>query len=300
MVTLLDELDQAGVVFRSATEPFDTSTPMGRMLVQMLGMFAQFERDTIIDRVIGGMERKAAKGKWKAGSDYLLTGRMRCLQCGKAMIGTRATGRHKTYRYYTCWTLARYDSNRCDFTRLNADAVDTAILDALATFYRTQHTLITDAITTEQHHHTTNTDRRAELTAITAELTKTNHAIDRYLAAFERGTIDDTLVADRLHQLRTTTTQLRNRHDELTLALDDAPTIPDRTTLEQVADHIAKIISAGNHNQTKALIETLVARVTITGPDRLIPVFRIPNPTTTTGPSPLNQRKRSRSVRFAQ
>jgi DNA invertase Pin-like site-specific DNA recombinase len=65
MVTLLDDLDQAGVSFRSATEPFDTSTPMGRMLVQMLGIFAQFERDTIIDRVIAGMERKAAKGKWK-------------------------------------------------------------------------------------------------------------------------------------------------------------------------------------------------------------------------------------------
>src|SRR5690606_24886756 len=56
-----------GVVFRSATEPFDTSTPMGRMLVQMLGMFAQFERDTIIDRVINGMERKAAKELWKGG-----------------------------------------------------------------------------------------------------------------------------------------------------------------------------------------------------------------------------------------
>ena len=67
MVMLLDELDSAGVVFRSATEPFDTSTPMGRMLVQMLGMFAQFERDTIIDRVIAGMERKHAKGKWKGG-----------------------------------------------------------------------------------------------------------------------------------------------------------------------------------------------------------------------------------------
>jgi len=67
MVTLLDELDQCGVAFRSATEPFDTSTPMGRMLVQMLGMFAQFERDTIIDRVINGMERKAAKGLWKGG-----------------------------------------------------------------------------------------------------------------------------------------------------------------------------------------------------------------------------------------
>jgi site-specific DNA recombinase len=67
LVTLLDDLEQAGVVFRSVTEPFDTATAMGRMLVQMLGMFAQFERDTIIDRVITGMERKAASGKWKGG-----------------------------------------------------------------------------------------------------------------------------------------------------------------------------------------------------------------------------------------
>ncbi len=67
LVWLLDELDQAGVVFRSATEPFDTSTPAGRMLVQMLGVFAEFEREMIIDRVINGMERKASKGQWTVG-----------------------------------------------------------------------------------------------------------------------------------------------------------------------------------------------------------------------------------------
>jgi site-specific DNA recombinase len=37
------------------------------MLVQMLGVFAEFEREIIIDRVRGGMERKAAKGKWTGG-----------------------------------------------------------------------------------------------------------------------------------------------------------------------------------------------------------------------------------------
>jgi site-specific DNA recombinase len=67
LVWLLDELDQAGIVFRSATEPFDTSTPAGRMLVQMLGVFAEFEREMIIDRVINGMERKASKGQWTLG-----------------------------------------------------------------------------------------------------------------------------------------------------------------------------------------------------------------------------------------
>ena len=64
---LLEELDAAEVGFRSATEPFDTTTPAGRMMVQMLGVFAEFERATIIDWVIAGMERKAARGEWTAG-----------------------------------------------------------------------------------------------------------------------------------------------------------------------------------------------------------------------------------------
>ncbi|MFN2535953.1 MAG: recombinase family protein, partial [Pseudonocardiaceae bacterium] len=363
MVMLLDELEQTGVVFRSATEPFDTATPMGRMLVQMLGMFAQFERDTIIDRVIAGMERKAAKGKWKggkrpfgyqvdktthtlvidpheativrlifnlyttdrlgsrtiattlndrghrtttggtwsgyqvlraltnriylgeltfrdttvtdthqpiispdtwadaqtildargeshshrasSGSDYVLTGLLRCPQCGKAMIGTRATGRTRTYRYYTCFTLARYDASKCNFTRLNADAVDTAVLDALASFYRTQHELIADAITTAQaQHQAAHTDRHAELAAVEADLTKTGQTIDRYLAAFERGTMDENLVADRLSQLRTKTTQLRAHRDELTRTLDDKPTTPEPATLTQIANYITEITPA--------------------------------------------------------
>jgi site-specific DNA recombinase len=36
LALLLEELDKA-VDFRSATEPFDTTTPAGRMMVQMLG-----------------------------------------------------------------------------------------------------------------------------------------------------------------------------------------------------------------------------------------------------------------------
>jgi site-specific DNA recombinase len=37
------------------------------MFVQMLGVFAEFERATIVERVIAGMERKAATGGWPGG-----------------------------------------------------------------------------------------------------------------------------------------------------------------------------------------------------------------------------------------
>jgi DNA invertase Pin-like site-specific DNA recombinase len=69
LAQVLEDLDTAGVAFRSATEPFDTASPAGRMMVQMLGVFAEFERATIIDRVIAGMERKAAQGNWCGGHE---------------------------------------------------------------------------------------------------------------------------------------------------------------------------------------------------------------------------------------
>jgi site-specific DNA recombinase len=67
LAQILEELDKSKVTFRSATEPFDTGTAAGRMMVQMLGVFAEFERATLIDRVVAGMERKAAKGMWCGG-----------------------------------------------------------------------------------------------------------------------------------------------------------------------------------------------------------------------------------------
>ena len=68
LAQILEQLDHADVLFRSATEPFDTASSAGRMMVQMLGVFAEFERATIVERVIAGMERKAARGEWIGGT----------------------------------------------------------------------------------------------------------------------------------------------------------------------------------------------------------------------------------------
>ncbi len=68
LAQIVEDLDRAKVAFRSATEPFDTTTSAGRMMVQMLGVFAEFERATIVDRVVAGMERKASRGLWTGGN----------------------------------------------------------------------------------------------------------------------------------------------------------------------------------------------------------------------------------------
>ncbi len=64
---LADELDRLGVVLKFATEPFDTGSPAGRMMLQMLGVFAEFEHATIVDRVTAGLERRVREGRWMSG-----------------------------------------------------------------------------------------------------------------------------------------------------------------------------------------------------------------------------------------
>ncbi len=64
---LCEELDRLGIVLKSATEPFDTGSAAGRMMLQMLGVFAEFEHATIVDRVTAGLERRVREGRWMSG-----------------------------------------------------------------------------------------------------------------------------------------------------------------------------------------------------------------------------------------
>ena len=63
LVTALDEFRALRIDFLSHQEAVDTSTPAGRMLFQVIGAMAEFERELIRERVIAGLKRARAKGK---------------------------------------------------------------------------------------------------------------------------------------------------------------------------------------------------------------------------------------------
>lgn len=62
LLALLDRLETRGVYFRSCTEPIDTSTPAGRMMMQIIGAFAEFERNIIRERTAAGLAAARARG----------------------------------------------------------------------------------------------------------------------------------------------------------------------------------------------------------------------------------------------
>ena len=57
LVALLAELQARGVDLFLHQQALDTSTPSGRMMFQMLAVFAEFERAMIVARVRAGLQR---------------------------------------------------------------------------------------------------------------------------------------------------------------------------------------------------------------------------------------------------
>jgi DNA invertase Pin-like site-specific DNA recombinase len=62
LITLLDDLKQRGVKFRSLTEAIDTDTPTGRAMWQMIGVLAELERSLISERTRAGVIAAKARG----------------------------------------------------------------------------------------------------------------------------------------------------------------------------------------------------------------------------------------------
>lgn len=55
--------EMLGIAFKSQREQFDTSTPVGRLMLDMLAALAEFELELIRERVKAGMERAMRQGK---------------------------------------------------------------------------------------------------------------------------------------------------------------------------------------------------------------------------------------------
>jgi DNA invertase Pin-like site-specific DNA recombinase len=63
LLQILKKLEEIGAGFRSLTESIDTTTAVGRMLIQVLGSFAEFERQMIRERTKLGLVRARLEGR---------------------------------------------------------------------------------------------------------------------------------------------------------------------------------------------------------------------------------------------
>lgn len=63
LIATVDGLKVRNIDFRSLTENIDTSTATGRMFFQLVGVFAEFERNRLVERTKAGIAAARARGR---------------------------------------------------------------------------------------------------------------------------------------------------------------------------------------------------------------------------------------------
>ena len=99
LIYLIELFDKHNCTFNSQTEKIDTSNAVGRMFVKIIGIFAEFERENLAERVTFGYEQKTKEGNYTNtngvfGYDYIV---------GKGILGVNKIESYyvkKIYEWY--------------------------------------------------------------------------------------------------------------------------------------------------------------------------------------------------------
>ena len=63
LLLTLEKIEKAGAAFQSLTEAIDTGSPAGRMMMQIVGSFAEFERAMLRERTKNGLDAARQEGR---------------------------------------------------------------------------------------------------------------------------------------------------------------------------------------------------------------------------------------------
>ncbi|USI75246.1 recombinase family protein [Sphingomonas morindae] len=98
LLHIMDRIETAGAGFRSLTEAIDTTTAAGRMMMQMVGSFAEFERAMIRERTSAGLAQARAEGR--IGGRRRKLGEKQRREIAESVISGRKSGAEMARLYH--------------------------------------------------------------------------------------------------------------------------------------------------------------------------------------------------------
>jgi site-specific DNA recombinase len=212
-----------------------------------------------------------------ANSPFLLAGLIVCERCGKHFVGTSAMGNRYRYRYYTCFTRQRYGTKYCDAERLPAEELDDAVLDALLSTYERTDLFDKAVAAARERARGQRANYDQELEVVDVGIAKAEDSIERYLSAFEAGTLSDSQCGQRLEGLAAKIADLQSRRGDLLIAIgQEAAQTPDEDELAAMRQRIQSSLNDGAVGPRKALLQALVHEIRVQGRDGIVPWFRVP------------------------
>jgi site-specific DNA recombinase len=227
--------------------------------------------DRVQARIAGRKHNPGERARNKAITQYLLTGKIECGQCGFAMVGKNGGtwGDKKRYDYYICNNRER--THQCKAKMIRRDIIERQILEELEIKILNPEVFPSLAKEIQKGMQNLGGESKKELIYLKAEIAKVQVKINNMLELIEDGAGSKEL-AGRLAQRESEKAILSNRIQEI-----ERKTKASTITYEMILAYLQKEYEALKTDDTltgKGLIDRYVEKVIIYG-DEFEVIFKL-------------------------
>ncbi|SLK17335.1 Recombinase zinc beta ribbon domain-containing protein [Paenibacillus sp. RU5A] len=201
--------------------------------------------------------------------EFLLTGLIRCPQCGAAMVASRTkskskSGEIKNHLYYSCGAFRSKGSSVCSANSIRKQEAEEEVMNRLARVLSEDRILkaIVDKI---NHRLSTRTiPLQSELEHIRSQLEQAVSRKQKYLDLFELGNVDKSFFTGRMQEIQDDLIKFQAERSKLELELTEDNSSP--VVFEQVRELIYgfhQVLTTAPFEQRKTLLHLFIKRITM-------------------------------------
>ncbi len=232
----------------------------------------------LFDAVQQGLHQRAptVQRPARVGSQYLLSGLLRCGVCGRSYSAQGA--KSGQFAYYVCSSLFREGAGACTARYLNAAKVEDLVIEKVRERILTEET-ITELVTlVAEEIDNLAGEVNGRLTAINAELSDVETRLENLYQALETQQLPIEVLSPRI-------LSLKGRQDQLTAAREEAEfqleqrraELPTSKEIKGYVEDFRALFQEGTFPERKALIRNFVQGIEIVE-DEAVLTYTIPMP----------------------
>lgn len=214
-------------------------------------------------------EKKSSMPKKRFEGEYLLTGIIRCPECGAAMTASRTVNRMKdgtkvTRMYYSCSSFRSKGSSVCHANSIRKLEAEQAVMDRIKNVLVKPQLLKAIVKNVNERKVSRIKPLQAELASSKTRIAKLEENKRKYLSLYEMDQIDRDLFSERLNGINGDIDDELTRKSRLELELrdDEAEPVPYelvRSLMERFDDLLRK----SPFEQRKTLLHLIVKKITL-------------------------------------
>ncbi len=214
-------------------------------------------------------QKKSVMPKKRFEGEYLLTGLIRCPECGAAMTASRTVNRAKdgtkiVRMYYSCGRFRSQGSSVCHANSVRKDEAEKAVTERIRQAVTQPHILKRVVRSINEHRSGRIKPLRDELAAVQARIDKLEEKKRKYLGLYEMDEIDRDLFAERLNDLNRELDTELTRRSKLELELRDDQAEPVSYELvRSLVGRFDALLHRSPFPQRKTLMHLIVKKITL-------------------------------------